>query len=46
MSIYFFLPISSGRGGGGGGGNEIKVKSFVGLKPDLRLKELFSTVVF
>lgn len=43
VSIYFFLPISSGRGGGG---NERKVKSFVGLKPDLRLKELFSTVVF
>ena len=43
MSIYFFLPISSGRGGGG---NERKVKRFVGLKPDLRLKELFSTVVF
>ena len=31
---------------GGGGGKERKVKSFVGLKPDLRLKELFSTVVF
>lgn len=31
---------------GGGVGNERKVESFVGLKPDLRLKELFSTVVF
>ena len=44
VSIYFFLPISSGKGGGVG--NERKVESFVGLKPDLRLKELFSTVVF
>ena len=43
---YLFLFTYFQWKGGGGVGNERKVESFVGLKPDLRLKELFSTVVF